>query len=47
MLFDSGLIISRGRMEVIGQFETNGHYLAIDHAEERVGVLKILNHANV
>ena len=47
MLFDSGLIISRGRMEVIGQFETNGHYLAIDHAVERVGVLKILNHANI
>lgn len=47
MLFDSGLIISRGRLEVIGQFESSGHYLVIDQASERVGVLKILNNANV
>lgn len=46
MLFDTGLMISRGQLEVIGQFESNGHYLAIDQAKECVGILKILDKAN-
>ena len=46
MLIDTELMISRRQLEIIGQFESNGHYLAIDQARERVGVLKILNKGN-
>ena len=49
MLLNPKVIISRGRVEIIGQFENTGHYLTVDQTTERIGVLKILNdaHANV
>ena len=46
MLLNPRVIISRGRVEIIGQFENTGHYLIVDQTTERIGVLKILNDAN-
>lgn len=46
MLLNPRVIISRGRVEIIGQFENTGHYLTVDQTTERIGVLKILNDAN-
>ena len=46
MLLNPRVIISRGRVEIIGRFENTGHYLTVDHTTERIGVLKILNDAN-